>query len=175
MAWVPADDVCIRDQQPSCRTRFNKIIATERASPRRQRSRTDYGAAHSVHGVALPQVNHLSDRWFGNSPRRLRNTPWQTLSLANNGCGAGSIGEPFGAFCRTRAGGLLLFLMGSQDERVDAGEHHPLTLGRGIWPMVVGDTLLTHGLASAGATRSISRLGRCPIRMVRRSARLSSE
>src|ERR687897_2588280 len=88
-------------------------------------------------------------------PITLRPTFQKPLHIMSNRCGAGSTKVSFGVFGRTWRGGLLPFLAGSQDERVDGSENLPLALGCGIRTSLVGDADPAHVVASVTLSQPI--------------------
>jgi len=89
---------------------------------------------------------------------RLRATFQELSYIVSNRFGSGSTKVSFGVFCGAWTGGLLPFLMGSQDERVDGGENLPLALGCGIRPSAVGDADPAHVVTFVTLLQPIGRL-----------------
>ena len=91
-------------------------------------------------------------------PIRLRPTFREPSYIVSNRCGGGSTKVYFSVFCGVWTEGLLPFLVGSQDERVDGGENVTLALGRGIRTRPVGDADSAHVVAFGTISQPISRL-----------------
>src|SRR5918995_1327560 len=116
--------------------------------------------AHSILGRMIltePLILPTTSGCLVSKPIGLRTPLRDPLYIVSNRFGGGSTKVSFGAFCGAWRGGLLPFLVRSQDERVDGGENLPLALGCGVRPSLVGYAAPAHGVAFVTISPPISR------------------